>query len=139
LARLVDWECGRRDRGLVAAAIVFGLAAGNHSLTLLLALPIALYVPAVDRGIFRRPGLPRGWGGAAVLPVAFVYLELPLRAGPFRAPIVYGQPETWDGFWYIALAEQFRGSLVGPFSDLPAKAADLIARTIDAFGPLAIL
>ncbi|HXS70158.1 MAG TPA: DUF2723 domain-containing protein [Patescibacteria group bacterium] len=138
LRLLVAWEDGRRDRLLVAAAIVFGLAAGNHSLTLLLALPIALYVPAVDRGILRRPGLILGCVGAAVLTVAFVYLELPLRAGPFRAPIVYGQPETWDGFWYIALAEQFRGSLVGPFSDLPAKTADLVGRTIDAFGPLTL-
>jgi hypothetical protein len=138
LRLLVAWEDGRSERVLVAAAIVFGLAAGNHSLTLLLALPIALYVPAVDRGILRRPGLILGCVGVAVLTVALVYLELPLRAGPFRAPIVYGQPETWDGFWYIALAEQFRGSLVGPFSDLPAKTADLVGRTIDAFGPLTL-
>ena len=58
---------------------------------------------------------------AAVLTVALVYLELPLRAGPFPAPLVYGRPDTWDGFWYIALAEQFRGSLVGPFDDLPGE------------------
>ncbi len=69
---------------------------------------------AVDREILRRPWLILGCVGAAVLTVVLVYLELPLRAGPFRAPIVYGRPDTWDGFWYIALAEQFRGSLVGP-------------------------
>lgn len=140
LRLLVAWEDGRRDRVLVAAAIVFGLAAGNHSLTLLLALPIALYVIAVDRGVLRRPRLVLGCVGAAVITVALVYLELPLRAGPFPAPTgaVYGRPDTWDGFWYIALAEQFQGSLVGPFSDLPAKFADLVGRTIDAFGPLAL-
>src|SRR3954463_12891368 len=32
------------DRFLVAAAVVFGLAIGNHSLTLLLALPVGLFV-----------------------------------------------------------------------------------------------
>jgi hypothetical protein len=51
---------------------------------------------------------------------------------------VYGRPDTWDGFWYIAAAEQFQGALIGPFQDLPAKLSDLIARTVDAFGPLAI-
>jgi len=135
---LVAWEDGRRDRALIGAALVFGLAAGNHSLTLLLALPIALYVVTVDREILRRPGLIVACVGIAVGTVALVYLELPLRAGPFRAPIVYGQPETWDGFWYIALAEQFRGSLVAPFTDLPTKAGDLLGRTLDAFGPLTI-
>ena len=50
---LVAWEDGRRDRTLVAAAVVFGLAAGNHSLTLLLGPPIALYVLAVDPGVLR--------------------------------------------------------------------------------------
>ena len=64
--------------------------------------------------------------------VVLVYLELPLRAGPFRAPLVYGQPETWDGFWYIVLAEQFRGSVVDPFGDLPAQ-----ARRRSSIGPSA--
>ena len=140
LRLLVAWEDGRRDRALVAAAVVFGLAAGNHSLTLLLALPIALFVAAVDRDILHRPRFVVACIGVAVLTVALVYLELPLRAGPFPAPAgaVYGRPDTWDGFWYIALAEQFQGSLVAPFSDLPAKVADLVSRSIDAFGPLAI-
>jgi hypothetical protein len=135
---LVGWEEGRRDRTLVAAAVVFGLAAGNHSLTLLLAPPIALYVIAVEREVLARPRLIAACVGAAVLTVALVYLELPLRAGLFPAPLVYGRPDTWDGFLYIALAEQFRGALIGPFDDLPAKFADLVSRTVDAFGPLAI-
>ncbi|HEY7702112.1 MAG TPA: DUF2723 domain-containing protein, partial [Candidatus Limnocylindrales bacterium] len=139
LRLLVAWEQDERDRTLIAAAAVYGLAAGNHSLTLLLAPPIVLYVLAVDREVLRRPRFLVACLGTAVATLALVYLELPLRAGPFRAPIVYGRPETWDGFWYIALAEQFRGSVVGPFEDLPAKAADLIARTVDAFGPLAAL
>ncbi len=129
----------RGDRYLVAAAAMFGLAMGNHSLTLLLAPAAALYVLAVDPWIFRRPRLVVTCVATLVAVVGLVFLELPLRAGPFRAPLVYGHPETWDGFWDIALAEQFRGSVVSPFSDLPAKALDLIARTTDAFGPLAAL
>jgi transmembrane protein TMEM260 (protein O-mannosyltransferase) len=138
---LLAWEDGRRDRTLVAAAIVFGLAAGNHSLILLLGPPIALYVLAVDPEILRRPRFIAGCSAALVLTVVLIYLELPLRAGLLRTPgtLVYGRPDTWDGFWYIALAEQFRGSVVGPFDDLPGKVGALVDRTVVAFGPLAAL
>jgi Protein of unknown function (DUF2723) len=136
---LVAWEQGRRDRTLIAAAIVLGLAVGNHSLSLLLAPPVGLYVFAVDPGIVRRPRLVGGAVLALLLTVVLVFLELPLRAGPFRAPLVYGHPETWDGFWYVALAEQFRGSLVDPFGDLATKTGALVGRTVTAFGPLAAL
>lgn len=124
---LVRWELGRRagqataDRWLVVAAILFGLSAGNHSLTLLLALPIGLYVLAVHPGILGRPRFVATCLAAVVVPLVLVYLELPIRAGILRAPLVYAAPNTWDGFWYIALAEQFRGSLDNPFGDLPRK------------------
>ena len=66
-----------------------------------------------------------------VLTVILVFLESLLRAGPFGAPdtLVYGRPETWDGFWDVVLAEQFRGSLIGPFDDPPGKIAALVDRT----------
>ena len=57
VAAMTDTSVPRPDRGdryLVATAIVFGLAVGNHSLTLLLALPIGLFVLAVDPSIWRR-------------------------------------------------------------------------------------
>jgi hypothetical protein len=59
---LVRWEIARiedpsrSDRWLIAAAVVTGLSAGNHSLTLLLALPIGLFVLAVDRRSSRTCG-----------------------------------------------------------------------------------
>ena len=124
---LVTWEQKRRakapdaDRWLVGAALVFGLAAGNHSLTLLLGPPIALYVLATEPRIVLRPRLLGLCALVLIGSAAAVYLELPLRAGPFRAALVYAHPETWDGFWYIALAEQFRGSLSDPLGDLPHK------------------
>ena len=129
----------RGDRFLVAAAVVFGLAVGNHSLTLLLAIPVGLYVFAVDPGIWRRGRLVLACVAALLLTLTFVYLELPLRAGPFRAPLVYGTPDTWDGFRYIVLAEQFQGSLSDPFGNLPAKFAELVSRTVAQFGILAPL
>ena len=94
---------------------------------------------AVEPDILRRPRFIAGCAAALVVTLVLVYLELPLRAGPFRAPLVYGRPDTWDGFWYVALAEQFRGSVVAPLDDLPGKLADLVDRTVAAFGPLAVL
>ena len=71
---------------------------------------------------------------------SLVYLELPLRAGPASAaPLVYGRPDTWDGFWYIASAEQFRGSLSDPFGEPAGKLDDLVALAGRQLGPLALL
>jgi hypothetical protein len=129
----------RGDRYLLAAAVVYGLAVGNHSLTLLLAIPIGLFVLAVDPSIWRRGRLVLACLVALVITVVVVYAELPLRAGPLRAPLVYGRPDTWAGFWYVTLAEQFQGSLVDPFGELPRKAGELVMRTVEQFGILAPL
>ncbi len=129
----------RGDRYLVAAAFVFALAVGNHSLTLLLAGPVGLYVLAVDPGIWRRGRLVLSCAGVLTLTLVLVYLELPLRAGPFRAALVYGTPNTWEGFKYIVLAEQFQGSLTDPFGELPRKFGELVARTVAQFGIIAPL
>jgi hypothetical protein len=139
LRLLVAWEDGRRDRVLVAAAIVFGLAVGNHSLTLLLIPPVALFVFAVEPGIWRRPRLVGTCLAAVAVTVVLVFLELPLRAGPFRAALVYGTPQTWDGFWYIVLAEQFQDAFRDPFRDVAASVKELLDTVLSAYGPLAAL
>jgi len=145
LVFLVRWEGalraheGTADRWLVGAAVVFGLSVGNHSLTLLLALPVGLYVLSVQPRILLRPRFLAVCTLALVGTIMAVYLELPLRAGPFRAPLVYAKPDTWDGFWYIALAEQFRGSLNDPLGDLARKVGELSGLTVAQFGFLAPL
>ena len=109
------------DRYLVAAAVVFGLAVGNHSLTLLLAPGSRCSCSPSSRGSWRRPRLVAavrrraGRHRRARLPRAAAARRAVPRAAGLRPPA------TWDGFWYIVLAEQFRGSLVDPFGDLPAK------------------
>jgi hypothetical protein len=142
---LVRWEQAvsaadpRGDRWLVTAAATFGLAAGNHSLVLLMAPPIGLFVLAVEPGILRRGRLILACSGALVAALAVVYLELPLRAGPLRAPLVYGHPETWDGFWAITLGEQFRGSLYDPFGNLGGKLSELAGLALGQLGVVATL
>jgi hypothetical protein len=145
MVTLLEWDRRRAaggsgaDRWLVAASVAFGLAIANHSLTLLLAPAIGLFVLAVEPAILRRPRLVAVCLVAIVATAAVLYLELPLRAGPFRAPLVYGRPETLDGFRYIVLAEQFRGSLIDPLGDLPGKIRNLAGLTAAQFGILAPL
>jgi 4-amino-4-deoxy-L-arabinose transferase-like glycosyltransferase len=145
---LVRWEQARReeparaDRWLVGAAVLTGLSVGNHSLTLLLAPPIALYVLAVEPRIVLRWKVVLLCAVAVILPAVLVYLELPIRAGAIaglRAPLVYGTPNTWDGFKYVVLGEQFRGGISDPFGDLPRKVEDLADLAGRQLGPLAIL
>lgn len=134
-----DDHSASADRLLVATAAVFGLSMGNHSLTLLLAPAIGMFVLAVDPRIVRRPRLVGACATALAVTVVAIFLELPLRGGPFRAPLVYGRPETWDGFWYVVLGEQFQDKVSGPLSDIGPKLAELVARAVSGFGPLAIL
>ncbi len=129
----------RADRGLVLAAAVFGVALANHGLTILLIPPVGLYVLAVDPAALRRPRLVATALAACLCVAAVLYLELPLRAGPFRSPIVYGHPETWGGFWEVVLASQFQGGLLGLLADPAGKVVALGRLAGDQLGVLALL
>lgn len=145
---LVRWESARledpsrADRWLVAAAAVTGLSAGNHSLTLLLAVPVGLFVLAVEPSILARGRFVALCVAAFVVPAALVYLELPLRGGAIdflEARFVYGRPDTLGGFVYVVTGEQFRGGLNDPFGDWPGKLVSLASLAIRQLGPLAAL
>ncbi len=143
LVILVGWDQRRRagaakaDRWLVGAAALYGVMLGNHTLTILLAPGIALFVLAVEPGILRRLRFVLLCAGVLVGTVVTLYLELPVRAA-MGAPIVYGTPNTWAGFWYVVLAQQFGGDLVNPFGDLARKAADLAGLASAQLGVLAV-
>ncbi len=127
------------DRRLVVAAAWFGVLLANHALTFLLVPAVGLYVLAVDRSTLARPRLVATCIAATLGVAALLYLQLPLRAGLLPAPIVYADPSTWDGFWYIVLAEQFRGSIVDPLGNLGGKFGALVDLTSRQLGPLAWL
>ncbi|HSW41956.1 MAG TPA: DUF2723 domain-containing protein [Patescibacteria group bacterium] len=142
LVLLVGWDDRRRagspraDRWLAAAAALYGTMLGNHGLTVLLAPGIALFVLAVEPRILLRRRLVVLCAAALLGTATALYLLLPLRAA-MGAPLVYGHPDTWDGFWYVVLAEQFRGALVDPFGDLGRKIGDLVIIALDQLGVLA--
>ncbi len=144
LVLLVGWEDRRRgdedgaDRWLVAAAATYGVALGNHSLTILLAPAIGLFVLAVEPRIVLRLRFLTTCAAVLVGVAALLYLELPVRAA-MGAPLVYGRPDTWDGFRYIIVGEQFRGAFVDPWGDLGRKLGDLVALASAQLGPLAVV
>jgi hypothetical protein len=129
----------RSDRLLIAAAVVTGLAVGNHSLTLLLGPGILLFVFAVDPEILRRPRFVLANVAAFLIPTVLVRFEMILRAGWLRAPFVYADPSTWAGFWYVTLGAQFHGWVTDPLADIPGRLEDLARIAIGQFGPFAPL
>ena len=127
------------DRWLLAAALVFGVSLANHTLTLLLAPGIGLYVLAAQPGILRRPRFIMALAVALLATTALLFLELPLRAGVFRAPLVYGHPERLGGFLYVVFAQQFLGALDQPFANLGGKIVTLGQFSFDQLGELSLV
>ena len=129
----------RADRALVLAAAIGGVALANHGLALLLVPPAGLYAVAVDRSLLRRPR-------ALLLPIATALgiavafdLELPIRAGLFRAPLVYGHPETLGGFLEIVFGRQFSGGLGATLADPGGPVSSIAAMAVGQLGPLVLL
>jgi hypothetical protein len=143
--RVEAWRHGdpggraRADQALVLAAAGFGVAAASHGLTLLLLPAVGVYVLAVDPGVLRRPRTVLASFGMSAGIAAVLYLELPLRAGPFRAPLVYDHPETWAGFWRVVLGSQFGGSASSLLSDPLGAILSPLTIALDQLGPLAAL
>jgi len=77
-------------------------------------------------------------GCAAVLAATIVilFLELPIRAA-MGASQVYGNPDTWAGFQYVVLAQQFGGSLIDPLGNLSDKYAAVLVLLAGWLGALA--
>lgn len=147
-ALLLAWESRVRaddgprpgaDRWLLAAAAAYGMAMANHTVAVLAAPGIGLFVLAVEPEIFSRRGMIGRCIAVGVGVAALLYLELPLRAGPFRAPIVYGHPETLAGFAYVVFGTQFSGDLASPIGSLGARLGDLADFAAGQLGALAML
>jgi multisubunit Na+/H+ antiporter MnhB subunit len=143
LLLLVIWGDRRRaglprsDRWLVAGSVAYGVSLGNHQLTLLLAPGILLYVLATDARVLLRPRLVAACALGVLGTAALLYLQLPLAALS-GAPLVYGTPETWDGFWYVVLGEQFRGVAESPFADPGGTLGAMVAAVRAQLGWLAV-
>ena len=127
---LVCWAAAERagtphrGRWLAAAALTFGIGAGNHGLMSLLAPPIALWILLVDIQIWRRWRLV---ASCVVLLAAglLVYIYIPIRANiDPEPPLFYAHPDNWERFRYLVMAEQFGGQFANfndPFGNFGEK------------------
>ena len=108
LHRALVWEARRRRRDLLLGALLVGLAAGNHLLTLFVAPFVVLFVLWAGRRTLRaRPSLLLAAAGAGLLGLS-VYLYIPIAAS-LNPPLPYNHPTTLDSFWWLVTGEQFRG------------------------------
>lgn len=131
----------RADRWLVAAACVYGVAVTNHSLALLVAPAVAVFVLVSDPKVILRWRTVAACFIALLGTMGILFAELPIRAA-MHAPLVYGHPDNLSGFLYVVMGQQFTGSLQDPFGDLPLKAGhviDLFAGWMGPMGQLAII
>lgn len=123
LVLLVAWavrqEAGdtRAGRFLLAASVAYGLALGNHALTVLLAPGIAALLLLVDRGLLGpRRRLAFACAAAIVLTTGAVYAYIPIRAS-MHPPLDYAHPDTLSRFLYLVLGQQFHGLLRNPLAN----------------------
>jgi hypothetical protein len=139
---LVVWgERTRRgqpaDRWLVLSAAVYGVALGNHALTVLLAPGVALYLLFVDPRIWRRGRLIAACALTLLAVTAAIYAYLPIRSA-MNPPLDYGNPHTLQGFIYVVFAQQFHGDFVG-LPGLSAALRVVVDETASQLGPFAFL
>lgn len=107
---ILRWRSGDGDPFLWAAGLALGLGLGNH-LTLIFIAPAAAYLLWPER---RRWLRLRAWLPTLVLLLSglLVYVYLPLAAA-HRPPVNWGDPRTWQGFWWVVSAKQYQGFAFG--------------------------
>ena len=131
LALLVVWaqrhRAGAAGAGsiLFAAAIVYGLALGNHALTVLLAPGIAAFLLWVDRGLLDvRRRLTAACAAGLVLTTALLYAYIPIRAS-MNPPLDYAHPDNLSRFLYLVLGQQFHGLIRNPLANASSTLLDI--------------
>ncbi len=107
------WERAGRPRAgwwLLASAVCFGVALGNHALTLLLAPGIGLFVLAVSpRILWQQWRLVIACAVVLAITTVLLYAYIPLRAS-MHPPLDYAHPTTWERFSYLVFGQQFTGT-----------------------------
>lgn len=124
LLALLLWPRDRRDRYLLLAAFVGGLAMTNH-LTSVFLLPAAVvFVVLVDGSILLRPGLSLKGAGFFLLGLT-PYLYLPLRAAmdpPLLDAGPAGDPSTLGGFLDLISGGEHKARIFAfGLSELPGR------------------
>lgn len=120
------------DRLLLSAAAVYGVALGNHALSVLLAPGILLLILAAQPSLFaRRPRFVATCAGLIVVITVLLYAYIPIRAS-MNPPLDYAHPTTPARFAYLVLGLQFGGLLHDPLTGGPGAVVDIFATQLSA-------
>ncbi len=107
LLLLAVWgENPERNGLLFAVALLFGAGQANHQTLLLMGPAIAAYVLLARPRALLSPKLMLGCAGLFFLGLSF-YIYLPIRAAA-HPPINWGDPSTWEAFWFHFGRKQYR-------------------------------
>jgi Protein O-mannosyl-transferase TMEM260-like len=124
-------------RGLLAPAFLYGLALGNHHVTILLLAPAFIYLVTTVEG-WRFPISRRAIPLYLALALGLgVYLYLPLRAA--QKPLLnWGDPSTWSNFFRHVAGKQYHGEQfsLASFSHLQKQALYFLRLWIRQFTPV---
>ncbi len=128
-------KLNEHDRWLNLAAFTFGLALGDHHVTVGLVLPaFAVLVLATEgRKFFASRRLPIA--AAFALAGLCIYVYLPLAAA--RAPIMnWGDPRTLDRFFAHVTGWQYRVFFEARPEQMGRELGDFFTRVAREFGPV---
>jgi len=129
---VLSWRAGGGDAYLWLSGLTLGVGLGNH-LTLIFIVPAVLVLLWPER---------RRWLQAGVLiptVVLFlaglsVYVYLPLAAA-HQSPVNWGDPQSWDRFWWVVSGEPYRPNVFGLRPDeIPGRITTWATLLGDQFG-----
>lgn len=129
---VLSWRQDGSDVRLWLAALALGLGLGNH-LTLIFIAPALLVLLWPERRRWQQPG---GLIPATGLFLAglSIYVYLPLAAVR-QPPVNWGDPQTWERFWWVVSGGPYRPYVFGLQPDeIPGRMVTWIHLLGEQFG-----
>jgi hypothetical protein len=129
---VLSWRQYGGDVRLWLAGLALGVGLGNH-LTLIFIVPALLVLLWPERRRWLRARVLTPAAGLFLVGLS-VYVYLPLAAA--RQPAVnWGDPQTWDRFWWIISGGPYRSYVFGlDVDEIPSRIAGWARLLGDQFG-----
>jgi hypothetical protein len=133
---LILWHALRDEaawtrRDWLRLAVLLGVGGGHHRGVMFLVPALAIYLWPRFWQARREMPVTLGLGALLAAATILVYLYMPLRAW-MGGRWIYGDPATWDGFWFI-----FFSGEAGWIARPPANLSELAANAAQVAGLLA--
>jgi len=113
-------------------AFTAGLSLGNH-ITIIFLGPVWIYALVVSRRKGKLAGFLIVQTGLFMLG-GLIYVYLPLSARNYP-PVNWGNPQTWQGFWWVISGKAYQGSLFQvPSGSLAGRIEAAAKLLLDQFG-----